>query len=80
MLIKESMMYVCTYSKRKYIRHRNRHHKCAQLSAGVVSNVWQVILQNSDSETFRSGTLKVVMQHPNKLISSSYKRNQRAFK
>jgi hypothetical protein len=43
MLIKESMMYVCTYSKRKYIRHRKRHHKCAQLSAPA-------ILHNRDSE------------------------------
>jgi len=55
MLIKESMMYVCTYSKRKYIRHRNRHHKCAQFSAAVIFNLWHVMLQNKDSDNSRSG-------------------------
>ena len=55
MLIKESMMYVCTYSKRKYIRHRNRHHKCAQFSAAVMLNLWHVTFQNMDSDNTRSG-------------------------
>jgi len=54
MLIKESMMYVCTYSKRKYIRHRNRHHKCAQFSATVIFNLWHAMLQNRDSDNSRS--------------------------